>query len=76
MGFIDDLGFGSGGDVNAGFYPERDAEFVQEALDYGVVGYVESAAHTPPKCVRNPLNYFFFLYFTVSLLSIGCLAIS
>jgi hypothetical protein len=33
VGFIDDLGFGSGGDVNAGFYPERDAEFVQEALD-------------------------------------------
>lgn len=33
MGFVDDLGFGSGGDVNRGLNPERDAEFVQEALD-------------------------------------------
>jgi hypothetical protein len=33
VGFENDLGFGSGGDVNAGFYPKRDAEFFQEALD-------------------------------------------
>ena len=38
MGLVDDLGFGSGGDVNAGFYPERDAEFVSANKSAPVAG--------------------------------------